>query len=57
MMLGLKKQAKQITKLSINSNIFMLKLIEENRWTEFAKNTGLHMVARLIDELSFFAHH
>ena len=21
------------------------------------KNTGLHMVARLIDELSFFAHH
>ena len=35
----------------------MLKLIEENRWTEFAKNTDLHMVARLIDELSFFAHH
>ena len=37
MMLGLKKQAKQITKLSINLYIFILKLIEENRWTEFAK--------------------
>ena len=35
----------------------MEKLKEVNRWTEFAKNTGLHMVARLIDELSFFAHH
>lgn len=36
-MLGLKKQAKQTIKLSMNSNIFILKLIEENRWTEFAK--------------------
>ena len=24
---------------------------------DMIKNTGLHMVARLIDELSFFAHH